>query len=97
MHVLVTEKDGEFKAMLLSADSTAGDIIHEMKDTPKYGIVYSKKTLDISKKTLRLQNARESFRVMLRNLDREKFDFTDEQKKVINEFVDAAKEVSDLF
>lgn len=97
MHALVTNQNGEYSVKLLSDESKVGEILSSLKDVTDYKIVYASHTLDIAQRYLRLQGACSAFRTMLYNLDREKFPFTDEQKKTINEFVDASKLLTDLF
>lgn len=98
MLILVTEKnDGQFEASLVSDDSKVSDITREIKESTRYSFVKGRKSLDVTEKYLALDGSCEKFRSMLYGYGRdENLKFTDEQRKIIDEFIESAKSVVDV-
>jgi len=92
MYVLITEKDGELNALLLTSDSKISDVIEEIKKADKYAIKTAFISPSVYEKKYDLNSALIDFRTC-GITDGATFDFTDKQKESIEKLIEACNEM----
>ena len=95
MIALITEKDGKLSAKCLSEDTKIGDIYDNIKDADKYAITHESVDLDPYRRWTTLERFMRDFKdKVIRDTS---INFTEEQKKLMWDMLDAADRVFKLF
>ena len=95
MIALITEKGGELNAKCLSEDTKIGDIYDKIKDADRYAITHETVDLDPYRRWTTLERLMRDFKdKVIRDTS---IKFTEEQKSLMWDMMEAADKVFKLF